>query len=336
MNKIKVVVVGAGFISSIHIPSWKKIQDVEITSVADIVEERAKRYAMKYKIEKYYTNFQDAIEKDKPDIVDVCTPTYTHKEIAIESMKNGINVITEKPIALKINDAKEMVETSKKKNVKFMVAHCLRFWPEYVIIKNLIKNKEIGEVRIARAYRQSGFPLWAPWHLDINKGGGVFVDMSIHDLDVLRWIVGDVEEIYARGGILKEKRSTAYDYVHALLKFKNGAIGFVEGSWIQPNGYPFSAYMEVAGTKGTLRVDSKETSSIKIWKSGQLPQLLNPNSADAYYLELKSFYESVKYNREPAIPGEEGLKSLEIALAAYKSIMLNKPIKLPLSEEVFK
>ena len=335
MDKLRVAVIGAGFIARVHIPSWKRIPGVELVSVVDIVEDKAKGYAEEFKIPAYYKDFREMLEKEDVDIVDICTPTYTHAEIAIESMKAGKHVLTEKPIALKTKDAREMIETAKKQGVKFMVAHCLRFWPEYVVIKRIVENGDIGEPRVARAYRQSGFPVWAPWHFDENKGGGVFVDMSIHDVDTLRWIIGDVEEVYARGGVLKEKKSTAYDYVHALLKFKNGAIAYVEGSWIQPEGYPFSTYMEIVGTKGALRVDNHETAAVKIWRPGQLPQDFTPNSEDAYYLEIKNFYEAVKYDKEPAVPGEEGLKTLEVVLAAVKSIREGKPVKLPLSEEVF-
>ena len=334
MNKLKVALIGAGFIARVHIPSWKRINGVELVSVCDIIEERAKEYSKIYGIPKYYKDYKEMLEKEDIDIVDICTPTYNHAEIAVECMNAGKHVVSEKPIALKLSDADAMINAAKKNNVKFMVAHCLRFWPEYVVIKRLVENGEIGEPRVARAYRRSGFPVWAKWHLDINTGGGVFVDMSIHDVDTLRWVIGEVEEVYARGGVLKTKGATAYDYVHALLKFKNGAIAYVEGSWIQPATYPFTTYMEVVGTKGALKVDNHTTSSVRVWKNEGVPTDFNPNSEDAYYLELKHFYEAVRDNKEPKVSGEEAKKTLEVVLAAVKSIRENKPVKLPLMGEV--
>jgi len=333
MEKLKVALIGAGFIAGVHAPSWKRVRGAELVAVADIVEEKARELAGKHGIPRYYTDYREMLRREEPDIVDVCTPTYTHARIAIDAMEAGANVITEKPIATRLADAREMIETAKRRGVKFMVAHCLRYWPEYLAVKRVVDRGEIGEPRVARAYRQSQFPIWAEWHLDVNKGGGVFVDMSIHDVDALRWIIGDVEEVYARGGVLKEKRSTAPDYVHALLRFKQGAIAYVEGSWAQPPGYPFSTYMEIAGTKGTLRVDSKETASVRMWTGGP-PVYMNPNSDDAYYLELLDFYRAVAEGREPGVPGEEGLKTLEVVLAAMKSIREGAPVRLPLREEV--
>lgn len=333
MGKLKVALVGAGFIARVHAASWKRIPGAEITAIVDIVEEKARELAGMHGVKHVYTDYREMLRREQPDIVDVCTPTYTHARIAIDSLEAGANVITEKPIATRLADARAMIDAARRSGGKFMVAHCLRYWPEYVAIKRVVERGEIGEPRVARAYRQSGFPVWAEWHFDINKGGGVFVDMSIHDVDALRWIVGDVEEVFARGGVLKEKRSTAPDYIHALFKFRGGAIGFVEGSWAQPPGYPFSTYMEIAGTEGTLRVDSKETASVKVWTGGP-PTYMNPNSRDAYYLELLDFYRAVVEDREPGVPGEEGLKSLEAVLAATKSALEGEPVRLPLREEV--
>ncbi len=334
MGRLKVAMVGAGFIARVHAASWKRIPGVELAAIVDIVEEKARDLASAHGVPGVYTDYREMLRREEPDIVDVCTPTYTHARIAIDSMEAGANVITEKPIATRLADARAMIDASRRAGVKFMVAHCLRYWPEYVAIKRVVDRGEIGEPRIARAYRQSQFPVWAEWHFDINRGGGVFVDMSIHDVDALRWIIGDIEEVYARGGVLKEKRSTAYDYVHALLKFRGGAIAYVEGSWAQPPGYPFSTYMEIAGTEGLLRVDNKETASVRIWAGGP-PAYMNPNSRDAYYLELLDFYRAVAEDREPGVPGEEGLRTLEAVLASVKSIREGEPVRLPLREEVF-
>lgn len=334
MAKYGVAVIGCGFISAFHIPSWKRLLGSDVVAVVDIIEERAKGAAEKYGVEKWFTDYKRVLDLNNVDIIDVCTPTYTHAEIAIDSMKSGKHVLVEKPISLKLREADEMISTARRENVKFMVAHCLRFWPEYVVIKRIVERGDIGEPRVARAYRQSGFPLWAPWHKDINLGGGVFVDMSIHDVDTLRWVVGEVEEVYARGGVLKTEGSTAYDFAHALLRFKNGAIAYVEGSWVQPEGYPFSTYMEIVGTGGALKVDNHTTSAVRVFKKGQPPVDYTPASEDAYFLEIKHFLRCVDRDEEPAVGGEEARRTLEVALAAVKSIRENKPIKLPLREEV--
>jgi len=334
MSRLKVALIGAGFIGSIHAARWKMVEEAEIITVVDILEERARKLAGKYRIKSFYRDFREALKNEDIDIVDVCTPTYTHKEVSLECIEQGKHVIVEKPIALKLKDADEMIEASRKNNVKFMVAHCLRFWPEYVVVKRIVDSGELGEPRVIRACRQSPFPDWAPWHNDLKMGGGVFIDMSIHDVDFLRWSIGDVVEVYARGGVLKRKKATAYDYVHTILRFSNGAIGYVEGSWIMPKSFPFTTYLEIVGTKGVLKVDNHTTASVKVFTEDSASDYTFIYK-DAYYEELKQFAKSVINNKEPPISGIEARKSLEVALAAVKSIKDGEPVKLPLKGDIF-
>ncbi|RLE87165.1 MAG: gfo/Idh/MocA family oxidoreductase [Thermoprotei archaeon] len=334
MEELGVALIGCGFIGGVHLGSWKRVKGAKLVAVVDIIEGRAKRAAEEYGVPNYFTDYSKVLEMKEVDIVDVCTPTYTHAEIAVAAMKSGKHVMCEKPIALRLREADEMIQTAKKAGVKFMVAHCLRFWPEYVAAKRIVDEGTIGEPRIARAYRLSPFPEWAPWHKDRRLGGGVFVDMSIHDVDFLRWALGDIESVYARGGVLKTRDSTAHDYTHAILKFKNGAIAYVEGSWIQPPGFPFTTYLEIVGTKGMLTVDNHSTSAVRIFRPGAPPTDFTPVEEDAYYKEIKHFYECVVEDKEPMVTGEEARKTLEVVLAAVKSIEEGKPVKLPLGGEV--
>ena len=334
MGGVGVAVVGCGFISGVHLSGWRRIRGVELVAVADLIEGRAKYAAERYRVPHYYTDYSRVIEMEEVDVVDVCTPTYTHAEISIAAMKSGKHVLVEKPIALRLKEADEMIGTAKREGVKFMVAHCLRFWPEYVAAKRVVEEGSIGEPRIARAYRLSGFPEWAPWHRDARLGGGVFVDMSIHDVDFLRWVMGEVERVYARGGVLSTPDSTAYDYVHAVLRFESGAIAYVEGSWIQPRGFPFTTYLEIVGTKGMLTVDNHTTAALKVYRPGAPPIDYTPVREDAYYREIRHFYECVVKDEEPAVTGEEARRTLEVVLAAVKSVKEGKPVKLPLEGEV--
>ncbi len=334
MGSLGVAVVGAGFASRLHLPHWRRMRGVKLVAIVDIMEERARTMAEAFNADNWFTDYTKVLELDEVDIIDVCTPTYNHKTIVIDGAKAGKHIICEKPIALRLRDADAMIEVTKRQGVKFMVAHCLRFWPEYVRARELVLRGEVGEPRVARAYRRSTFPKWAPWHKDMNLGGGVFVDMSIHDVDFLRWTLGEVEEVYARGGVLKHRDSNAYDYVHAILRFKGGAVAYVEGSWIMPETHPFSTYLEIAGTGGLLRVDNHETSALRVFRTEGTPEDYTPIVRDAYYLELRAFVDCVLKDGEPPVPGEEARRSLEVVLAAVKSIREGRPIRLPLRGEV--
>jgi len=269
------------------------------------------------------------------DIVDVCTPTYTHKDIVLRCLEHGKHVIVEKPISLRLSDAREMIRKAGNSGLKLMVAHVLRFWGEYVLAKRLISEGAVGEPSVARAYRQSAFPSWAweNWHDYLEKGGGVFVDMSIHDVDFLRWSLGEVEEVYAQGGTYVRRNASSHDYTHALLKFRSGAIAYVEGSWIMPEDYPFTTFLGVAGTKGMLHVDNQSTATVSLHRRGRVEKL-TPFDKDGYYLELQAFADSVVNDTPPPVSGEEGLRTLEVVLAALKSVLTGEPARLPLEADV--
>ncbi len=339
MSKLKVLVAGTGFISVVeHLPALSRMPSVEIVGVVSRNIDRARKVAEKFNAKNYYSDYIEALEKSDADLVDVTWPTYLHYSAVLEAVKHGKHVIVEKPIALRLKDADEMIRSAKAAGVKFMVAHCLRFWPEYLVIKRLVENGEIGEPRVARAYRLSEYPAWSKerWHRELGKSGGVIVDLSIHDIDFLRWVLGDVEEVFARGGVLGKHGGDAIDHAHIILKFKKGCIAYVEGSWILPEGYGLYTYFEMAGTKGLMTLDTRDVASLSVWKPGGSLSKSTPHSDNAYYLELESFVKAILKDEEPPVSGEEAKRSLEVALAAVKSVFTGKPVKLPLTEEVIK
>ncbi|HID91197.1 TPA: Gfo/Idh/MocA family oxidoreductase [Candidatus Bathyarchaeota archaeon] len=336
MRKVRVAVIGSGFVArNFHLPALERMPEAEVAAVVDARPERARGAAERFGIKRWFTDHADALELEDVDVALVCTPTYTHREIVLCACAHGKHVLCEKPVALRLRDVDEMTDEARRAGVKFMVGHCLRFWPEYVRVRQLIDDGEIGEPVMARAYRQSSWPVWGleGWYEDIRKSGGVAVDLSIHDVDFLRWVFGDVERVYAQGGCLIRRDVTAHDYVQALLRFGGGEIAYVEGSWAMPEGYPFSTYLEVAGTQGLITVDNQTTAALRIYAKGRR-EALTPVSEDAYFLELRHFIDCVVNDREPAVPGGEARKSLEISLAVLKSVKEGRPVSLPLKEEV--
>lgn len=334
-GEIGVCLVGCGFIGSMHAERWRQIPEAKLVACVDLEEERAKFFKETYGFQEYGEGLDRFLSLDTVDVVDVCTPTYTHKDIVLKCLEHGKHVIVEKPVSLKLSDAREMTRRAANSGLKLMVAHVLRFWGEYVLAKKLITDGAIGEPSVARAYRQSAFPSWAweNWHDYLNKGGGVFVDMSIHDVDFLRWSLGEVDEVYAQGGTYVRRNASSHDYTQALLKFKSGTIAYVEGSWIMPEDYPFTTFLEVAGTRGILQVDNQSTATVSLHRRGRVERF-TPFYKDGYYLELKAFIDSVLTDTPPPVGGEEGLRSLEVVLAALKSVLTGEPVKLPLEADV--
>jgi predicted dehydrogenase len=334
-RKVGVCLVGCGFIGSIHAQRWRQIADSKLVACVDLEKERAKGFEEAYGFQESGDELDRFLSLETVDIVDVCTPTYTHKDVVLRCLEHGKHVIVEKPISLKLSDAREMVKRAEAGGLKFMVAHVLRFWGEYMMANRLVRDGAIGEPAVARVYRQSAFPSWAwkNWHDYLDKGGGVFVDMSVHDVDFLRWSLGEVDEVYAQGGTYLRKNASSHDYTHALLKFRSGAIAYVEGSWVMPEDYPFTTFLEVAGTKGILQVDNQSTAAVSLYRKGRVERFTSFEK-DAYCLEIKAFVDSVLNDTPPPVSGEEGLKSLEVVLAALKSVLTGEPVKLPLEADV--
>jgi len=335
--KLKVAILGTGFMGRTHAQCWARVPEAKIAAFLE-TPERAKEaapLALRYGA-KIVTNYEDILKDKEINIIDICLPTFLHKDFAIKAMEAGKHVLCEKPIALTLKDAKEMIDTARKTGVKFMVAMVVRFFPEYKATKELVDQGALGEPRIARAYRIGTFPVWGVkgWFGEQKLSGGVIVDLAIHDLDYLRWLFNDeVDRVYALSPERKVvKDITAQDHAIILLKFKKGTIAYCMASWAYPPSKKFTTYFEVVGTEGILIVDNLSTAPLKVWtKEGET--FLQPVPKDGYQLEIEHFAECVLKDKEPLVKPEDAYKALEIALAAVKSTYTGKPVSLPLPVE---
>jgi len=341
-DKLGVAVLGYGFMGTTHLSAWKLIDQCEVKAVMGRTFPKVKAVAEKFGI-MAYNRVEDLLKRNDIDIVDICTPTYTHAEYAIRSMDAGKHVFVEKPIALSLKEADAMIDASKRNGVKFMVGHVLRFFPEYMKIKELIDQGLIGDPVIARTFRGGPIPEWSPWFLDKEKSGGVAIDLAIHDVDFLLWCFGEeVERVYAKVRKLVHTDISAEDFAIITMKFRGGGIAFVEANWALPKKFPFTMKFELDGTKGMILSDNQSTVPIKLitnegvesfspetlpWKPTMYPFPIDP-----YYRELKHFVDCILKDEKPITDGEVSRKSLEVCLAALRSSELNSPVSLPLRE----
>ena len=188
---LKVALVGVGGISGAHIPAWESMDDAELVAICDIRPERMEKYPDKRR----YTDFDEMLENENVDILDICLPTFLHADFAVKAMEKGINVICEKPISLNREDVNRVYSTAKKNNVCFMVAQVLRFWPEYEVVKNIYDSGKYGKLLSASMHRLSGIPKWSwdDWMRDEKRSGLVPFDLHIHDLDFIVYAFGKPE-----------------------------------------------------------------------------------------------------------------------------------------------
>lgn len=229
---LKVAVVGVGGISASHIPVWETNKDTKLIALCDIRQECLDQYPDKH----HYTDFDEMIEKENPDIVDICLPTYLHIDYAIKAMKKGIHVICEKPISLHTENISYAYETAYKHNVNFMIAHVLRWWPEYELIKSLYDSKKYGNIISGTMHRISAIPKWSwdNWMFDETKSGLVPYDLHIHDLDFLVYAFGNPKNIACR----RDKRPEQ-DVLHIDYDFDDFFIS-TRAAWYAGR-YPFTA-----------------------------------------------------------------------------------------------
>lgn len=329
---LKVALLGAGTMGRVHSASYKNIGGAALAAVCDIETEKARALADMHGA-RYYSNFEDMMSNEDIDVVDICLPTYLHKDYALKSMDMGKHVFCEKPIALKIEDAKEMVDKSHRQNVNFSVGHVVRFFPAYARASEIIKSGSIGTPKLIRTTRTGAYPSWSSdnWYSNYDLSGGPIVDLVIHDFDWICHNLGDVSRVYARD--LYSKKLNRQDHCLITLRLKNGMIAHVEGSWAYPKGSIFGMTFEIIGTEGQIEYDSRESSPIK--KHLECGESVNISiesplfpDQEPYTAELQEFISSIIECREPKVSGADAIKALEISLAAAESARCGRVVFL--------
>ena len=292
---LKVGLVGVGGISGAHIPAWEAMAEAELVALCDIRPEQMERYGDKH----CYTDFDEMLKNESLDVVDICLPTYLHADYAVKAMEAGCHVLCEKPMSLKSEDVRRVYDTAARMGVNFMVAHVLRFWPEYEMVKEMYDSGRYGRLLSGHMTRISGIPQWSwdGWMQDESRSGFVPYDLHIHDLDYLVYAFGAPQAVKSS----RVKRpdqdsfSVIYDYDGAFVSctsaWYGGQISFQAGFRFQfeqavvvCNG----GGLEIYGPDGKL-ADST-TAAVDA-------QVLGLPTTDAYANEIRYFADCVLANR---------------------------------------
>lgn len=230
---LKVAMVGVGGISGSHIRGWKALDYAEIVAMCDIRPERMEGYPEC----RHYTDFDDMLEKEELDIIDICLPTYLHVDFAVKAMERGIHVMVEKPISLRREDVARAYNTAKEHNVKFMVAQVLRWWPEYLKLKEFVDTGVYGKVLSGVMQRLGYRPTWSwdGWMTDEKRSGLVPYDLHIHDLDFLVYTFGKPADYRVH----RSKRPEQ-DYINVTYDFGDFFVQ-AESAWYASTAFPFQS-----------------------------------------------------------------------------------------------
>lgn len=312
---MRVGIAGSGFMARTHAEAYDGM-DYEIVGIASpsgpegFIEELGLE-------SKAHTDVEALCRDEKLDYLDICTPTHTHGGIVRTAADHGLDAFLEKPIAGTMGAAEEIRAVAEDAGIALGVGHVVRFLPAYRKAANL----EIGEPGVARARRLSPFPDWGEWFADREKSGGLFVDLAIHDLDYLQWAWGEVERVFARR--TREERA---EHGFATLRFENGAVGYVEASWAQPESRTLTTELEFAGSEGMVEFESDEESPYCEW-TAEGETVESAFEKDGYRRELEAFADALQRNEAPPVGPDEAIDALRLALAAERSAEIGKPVE---------
>lgn len=292
---LRIGIVGLGGISKAHLAGWNNIEGAEVTAVCDVREERFEGHSDK----RCYTSYDEMLEKEEFDIVDVCVPTYLHIEFSLKAINKGINVICEKPISLNPADVSKVYEAAERNGVKFMVAMVTRFMPQYDYVKKVFDSGKYGRLLSGTMERNGRAPTWSfeNWMLTESKSGLIPYDVHVHDLDFLIYAFGKPKNHFA-----KRSKTEASDYLNVIYDFGDFFIN-VEGAWYNAPGYPFAFTFKFEFEKAVLAYTSG--GKFLIYEEGGSVVDLSPGKANdtgdiglpasnAYEDELRYFFGCVR------------------------------------------
>jgi UDP-N-acetylglucosamine 3-dehydrogenase len=330
MKKVRVAVIGCGSIAKHrHIPEYVGNPNVEIVAFCDVVKERAESYAKAHG-GKAYTDYKEVLEKEKPDAVSVCLPNVLHAPVSIAAAKAGAHVLCEKPMATSEAEAEEMIAAAKSAGVYLMIGHNQRLMPPHVKAKEVLQEGRLGKVLTFRT--SFGHPGPEGWSID-GAGSwffrkdeafvGAMGDLGVHKADLIRWMLDDeVVEVGAFVNTLHKENTAVDDNATCILRMSKGAIGSMVASWTYYKGEDNSTVLWCEN--GVLKIgthpedqviEELRNGSVNKYKVGEI----STNEKQLSSGVIDAFVNSIVTNTPPSISGEEGLRSLNVIIAALES-----------------
>ena len=347
---MKYALIGCGRIAVNHIKAAVN-NKLDIAAVCDTLPEKMDALLEKFDLQsdgsiKRYTDYKEMIEKEKPELASIATESGIHAEVALFCIDKGVNVIIEKPMAMSMEDADKIIKAAEAKNVKVSACHQNRF---NVAIQELRKALEAGRFGKlshgsihVRWNRDHGYYDQASWRGTWAQDGGALMNQCIHGIDLLRWMMGDeIEEIYGATRQQFHDYLEAEDVGMAVVKFKNGAIGTIEGT---TNVYPknLEETLYIFGENGTVKIGGTSTNNIDVWnfadeteedaQNKDLKEATSNVYGNGHTSLFADVIDAIKNDRTPYVDAIAGRNALEVVLAIYKSQKEGKPVKLPLKD----
>ena len=333
MTKINVGLIGAGRIGRVHAEHLAFcIPEADLVAVSDVVVSAAEKLASDFQVPSVVSQYQQMLENPSIDAVIICSSTDTHAQMIEEAAAAGKHIFCEKPIDHDLSKIDHVLRVVDEAGVKFQVGFNRRFDPNFQRVREIVAQGDIGEPHILRITSRDP----APPPLDyIKVSGGIFLDMTIHDFDMARFLIDqEVEEVYVAGGVMVDPKigeAGDIDTALILLRFENGVVGTIDNS--RQAVYGYDQRVEVFGSGGCVTADNNYPNTIAVSDAGSVHRDLPLNFfmeryIESYIAEMKAFVQCILEGTEPPVSGIDGRIPVVMGYAAKRSYEENRPVKL--------
>jgi len=330
MAKLKVGLIGAGAIGEVHLEGFKQNKHCTLVAIASRTEEHANDFAKKFDIPKTYVEdgWQDMLNDENLDAVSICTPNYLHHPMIMKSIEKNIHILCEKPLCISQKELDSVEEALSKKTLIFFTAFHKRYISIFPIVKKIIDNNGLGDISLVRhvfahlgPYKSHKALSKEKWFFDSKKaGGGVFLDLGVHSIDLFRYLMGDYKKIEGINSNTSCIDMKDEDNCNVLFRFQNDALGIISVSWC----FPPTEFLEIFGTKGSISIDLV---SDKLFN--YKPESLKENSIireaidhkisnlPPHHILIDHFIQCVLNNKNETPNFIDGKRAVEFVLEAY-------------------
>ena len=332
MKKLKVGIIGAGRIGQVHAKSITyHIPQAEIVAISDIYEEGAKKVAEELGIPAYYKDYHEILNNPEIEAVLICSSTDTHADIACEAAEAGKHIFCEKPVDLTIAKIKKVIAAVEKAGVKLQIGFNRRYDHNFAYIKSLANQGKLGTLQTIKITSRDPEP---PGPAYVKVSGGIFLDMTVHDFDMARFIGGEVEEVYANATVMVDEeigRAGDVDTALIALKFKSGAIGVIDNC--RKACYGYDQRLEVFGSGGQASAANDTPTNVAyINENGNVTDkplyFFLERYMQSFVDEMTEFVDAVVNDVATKTTVNDGLEALRLGLAAKLSVAEHRPVKL--------
>ena len=325
---MRIAVIGLAGVGRAHVDRWAALPAAELVSVCDIMPPIAADFASRHNV-KGYTSAEEMLDKEDLTAISICTPPKVHLALTRMAAERGIHVLCEKPMASRVEDCQRMIDVCKANRVVLQIGHKKRFIPPLVRLKELAEA-EFGPIQyMVHRYPHPGMSD-KDWFWAEDDGGGPILENAVHAADILGFLMGDVEQVYAEGGtFFAQHRKPQIDCAVFTLRFTSGAIGVVNAGMVSMETFNFEDFY-VANEKGVAEVTGKfDRPEILRYAFRQYPSVVQQESYpnfDAFRAEIEHFMECIQTGSEPIASGEAGMKAVAICRAVKNSAEIGVPV----------